>query len=265
MPEGDAVWRTARQLREALAGRVLTRSDFRVPRFAAADLTGRTVSAVVSRGKHLLIRTDDGQTVHSHLRMDGSWRIRPAGGRGPADHRVRVVLANDTWQAVGYLLAMVQVIPSKNEDAVVGHLGPDLLGPDWDSAEAVRRLRQQPERPIGEALLDQRNLAGIGNLYKCEVLFLRGLSPWRPAGHIDDLGALVSLARRLLDANKDRAGQITTGRRERGAETWVYGRPGRPCRRCGTPVATTGQAARRADPQERVTFWCPACQPEASG
>ena len=262
MPEGDAVWRTARQLREALAGRVLTRSDFRVPRFAAADLTGRTVSAVVSRGKHLLIRTDDGQTVHSHLRMDGSWRIRPAGGRGPADHRVRVVLANDTWQAIGYLLAMVQVIPSRNEDAVVGHLGPDLLGPDWDSAEAVRRLRQQPERPIGEALLDQRNLAGIGNIYVTEMLFLRGISPWRPVGQVADLRALVELGQRLLNANKERFGIITTGVARRGQEHWVYGRAGRPCRRCGTMIGRAGQGG---PGEERVRSWCPACQPEASG
>jgi len=261
MPEGDVVWRTARQLNDALAGRVLARSDFRVPRFAAADLTGRLVTAAVSRGKHLLIRLDDGQSVHSHLRMDGSWRIRPAGRPPPRDHRVRLVLGNDTWQATGYLLSMVEVLPTSQEDRLVGHLGPDLLGPDWDAAEAVRRLQQDPERPVGEALLDQRNLAGIGNLYKCEVLFLRGISPWQPVGASGDLAALVSLARRLLDANKDRAGQVTTGRRERGAETWVYRRPGRPCRRCGTPVRTAGQAARRGDPPERVTFWCPHCQP----
>jgi endonuclease-8 len=265
MPEGDVVWRAARQLHGALAGRVLTRSDFRVPRFAAADLTGRTVTAALSRGKHLLIRTDDGQTVHSHLRMDGSWRIRPAGGPPPRDHRVRLVLGNDAWQAVGYLLAMVEVLPSKNEDRVVGHLGPDLLGPDWDSAEAVRRLRADPARPVGAALLDQRNLAGVGNVYKCEVLFLRGISPWRPAGEIDGLEPLVNLARRLLDANKDRAGHITTGSTRRGEQNWVYGRRGRPCRRCGTPISTAGQAAAGEDPQERITFWCPHCQPDASG
>jgi formamidopyrimidine-DNA glycosylase len=261
MPEGDVVWRTARQLHAALAGRVLTRSDFRVPRFAAADLTGCTVTAAVSRGKHLLIRTADGQSVHSHLRMDGSWRIGPADPRPPADHRVRLVLGNDAWQATGYLLAMVEVLPTSQESRLVGHLGPDLLGPDWDAAEAVSRLRADPARPIGEALLDQQNLAGIGNLYKCEVLFLRGISPWRPAGRIGDLDALVSLARRLLDANKDRAGQVTTGIRGRGAETWVYRRAGRPCRRCGSLVRTAGQGAHREDPQERVTFWCPDCQP----
>jgi len=280
MPEGDVVWRAACQLHRALAGRVLTRSDFRVPRFAAADLTGRTVTAALSRGKHLLVRTDDGQTVHSHLRMDGYWRISPAGRPRPAGNRVRLVLANDAWQAIGYLLAMVEVIPSNNEHRVVGHLGPDLLGPDWDSAEAVRRLRQEPARPIGEALLDQRNLAGIGNVYKCEVLFLRGLSPWRPAGQIDGLEALADLARRLLDANKDRTGHVTTGSTRRGEQNWVYGRRGRPCRRCGTPVsaagpatpgraipgrAIPGRAAAGQDPQERITFWCPHCQPDAVG
>jgi endonuclease VIII len=300
MPEGDVVWRTARQLQRALAGRVLTRSDFRVPRYASADLTGRTVTAAVSRGKHLLIRTDDGQTVHSHLRMDGSWRIRPA-GPPPGDHRVRLVLGNGEWQAAGYLLAMIEVMPTRNEDRAVGHLGPDLLGPDWDAAEAVSRLRADPARPIGEALLDQRNLAGIGNVYKCEVLFLRGVSPWRPAAQVDGLEPLVSLARRLLDANKERTGHITTGMARRGEENWVYGRRGRACRRCGTPIRTagsapgtaartTGTAARTAgtaartagtaartagpapgparrggDPQERVTFWCPRCQPDAGG
>jgi endonuclease-8 len=257
MPEGDVVWRAARQLDRALTGRPLTRSDFRVPRYAATNLTGRAVAGTVSRGKHLLTRVDGGITIHTHLRMDGSWRIRPAAGRPARDHRVRLVLANDTWQAVGRLLGVVEVVPTKDEERVVGHLGPDLLGPGWESAEAVRRLAASPDRPAGEALLDQRNLAGIGNLYKAEVLFLRGIDPWRPVGSIDDLASLVELARRLLDANKDRTGQITTGMAGRGQETWVYGRQGRPCRRCGTPVSTTGAM----DSGERITFWCPHCQP----
>ena len=173
------------------------------------------------------------------------------------------MLANDTWQAVGYLLAMVQVIPSKNEDAVVGHLGPDLLGPDWDSAEAVRRLRQQPERPIGEALLDQRNLAGIGNIYSAEMLFLRGVNPWRPVGQVADLRALVELAQRLLDANKERSAIITTGVTRRGEENWVYGaRPAVPPLRHPDRQGRPGR--RRRGPRD-VTFWCPRCQPEASG
>jgi len=252
------VWRAARQLHDALAGQVLTTSDFRVPRYATTDLTGRRVTQALARGKHLLIRVEGGVTVHSHLRMDGSWRIRPAGQYPPRDHRVRLVLANQQWQAVGYLLAMVEVIQTAREDRAVGHLGPDLLGPGWDAAEAVRRLQAEPGRPAGEALLDQRNLAGIGNLYKAEVLFLRGVSPWRPAGDVDDLAGLVELARRLLEANKERIGQVTTGNPARGAETWVYGRAGRPCRRCGTPVRRADQGPAT---QERVTFWCPSCQP----
>jgi endonuclease VIII len=258
MPEGDVVWRTARQLDAALTGRMLTHSEFRVPRFATTDLTGRTVTETVSRGKHLLTRVDGGLTVHTHLRMDGAWRIRPTSGYLPRDHRIRLVLGNASRQALGYQLGVVEVMRTAHEARAVGHLGPDLLGPDWDAAEAVRRLQAEPDRPVGEALLDQRNLAGIGNLYKAETLFLRGISPWRPVGEVGGLPELVDLAQRLLEANKQRAGQVITGNPARGQETWVYGRAGRSCRRCGTPVrrASQGGAA-----EERITFWCPRCQP----
>jgi endonuclease VIII len=259
MPEGDAVWRTARQLHDALAGRILVRSDIRVPRYATTDLTGRSVTGAVSRGKHLLIRVDGDVTVHSHLRMEGSWRISRAADFPLRDHRIRIVLANDTWQAVGHQLGIVEIIRTSREWAAVGYLGPDLLGPDWDAGEAVRRLLAAPDRAIGEALLDQRSLAGIGNLYKAETLFLRGVSPWRPVGEVDSLPEMVELAQRLLEANKDRIGQVTTGNPARGEQTWVYGREGRPCRRCGAII-------RRADQgpvaEERITFWCPRCQPE---
>jgi endonuclease VIII len=259
MPEGDVVWRTARQLQDALADRVLLRSDFRVPRYATTDLTGRSVTGAISRGKHLLIRVDGDVTVHSHLRMEGSWRVSRAASFPLRDHRIRVVLANDTWQAVGHQLGIVELIRTSRESATVGYLGPDLLGPDWDAGEAVRRLLAGPDSAVGEALLDQRNLAGIGNLYKAETLFLRGVSPWRPVGEVDSLAEMVELARRLLEANKDHVGQVTTGNPARGEQTWVYGRAGRPCRRCGAII-------RRADQgpvaEERVTFWCPRCQPE---
>jgi endonuclease-8 len=257
VPEGDLVWLTARRLHEALAGRVLTRSDVRVPRYATTDLTGRTVTECVARGKHLLTRVDGGVTVHTHLRMDGSWRIRPAGDRVASSHRIRLVLANDTWQAVGYQLGIVEVLPTAREARVVGHLGPDLLGPDWDPAEAARRLRAVPARAVGEALLDQRNLAGIGNIYKAEVLFLRGVHPWRPVGEVADLDALVSTAQQLMDANKERFGQVTTGVSRPGEQMWVYGRAGRSCRRCGTAIRSADQGG---DTTERVTFWCPRCQ-----
>jgi len=254
MPEGDVVWYTARRLHEALAGRALTRSDFRVPRLATADLTGDVVTETVSRGKHLLTRTRGGLTVHTHLRMDGAWRVQPAADPIRESYRIRLILANDDCQAVGYQLGVVELVRTSQEARVTGHLGPDLLGADWDEAEAVRRLSAEPGRPIGEALLDQRNLAGIGNLYKAEVLFLRGVNPWQPTGTVADLGAMAELARRLLDANKDRAGQVTTGSGRRGEETWVYGRRNRPCRRCGAPIRAEGQ-------QDRITFWCPSCQP----
>src|ERR1700722_14144570 len=251
MPEGDVVWYTARRLHEALAGRTLTRSDFRVPRLATADLTGDVVIETVARGKHLLTRTKNGLTVHTHLRMDGSWRVRPAAEPLKDSHRIRLVLANDDWQAVGYQLGVIELIRTSEEPQVTGHLGPDLLGPDWDRVEAVRRLAADPGRPIGEALLDQRNLAGIGNVYKAELLFLRGVNPRRPTGEVNDLNAMAGLARRLLDVNKDRPGHITTGNTHRGQEHWVYGRRGRPCRRCGTPIPAHDQDDR---PQDPITY-----------
>jgi endonuclease-8 len=258
MPEGDVVWRTARELHDALAGRVLTRSDFRVPRYATVSLTGRTVSEAVSRGKHLLIRLDGDVTVHTHLKMEGSWRISPAASYPLRDHRIRLILANETWQAVGHQLGIVEVIRTSREAQTVGHLGPDLLGPDWDPAEAIRRLAAAPDRAIGEAIMDQRNLAGIGNEYKSEILFLRGISPWRPAGQVAALPEVVDLAQRLLEANKERVGRVTTGNPARGAQNWVYGRAGRPCRRCGTVIRRGDQGPAA---EERVTYWCPRCQP----
>ena len=259
MPEGDAVWSTARRLHKALAGQVLTRSDFRVPKFATVDLRGQTVTEVVARGKHLLIRTGDGLTVHTHLKMDGFWRVRAAGPGGPSaeSFKLRLVLANAQWEAAGYLLGVTEVMATADEDTVIGHLGPDLLGPDWDPALAVRLLSRDPGQAIGEALLDQRNLAGIGNVYAAEMLFLRGLDPWRPVGSIQNLPALVDLGHRLLDANKTRPGHVTTGDTRRGNENWVYGRGGRPCRRCGTRIKKGEQGPAG---EERMRFWCPSCQ-----
>jgi endonuclease-8 len=257
MPEGDVVWYTGRRLHEALAGRVLTRSDFRVPRLATADLSGDLVTEAVSQGKHLLIRTQQGWTVHTHLRMDGSWRVQPAGEPARDSHRIRLVLANQEWRAVGYQLGVVELIRSAEEQRATGHLGPDLLGPDWDAAEAVRRLSAGPDRPIGEALLDQCNLAGVGTFYAAEMLFLRGIDPWRTVGDVTDLPAVVDLGHRLLDANKARPGHVTTGDTRPGRESWVYGRAGRPCRRCGTLIKRGEQGP---PGQERLRFWCPNCQ-----
>ena len=260
MPEGDTVWNTARAL-DVLVGQVLTRSDFRVPALATTNLAGATVVGSASRGKHLLLRMSRSQrswTLHSHLRMDGAWRLYRPGQRftGKPAHLIRVALYTPVTVAVGFHLHELALVPTEQEERLVGHLGPDLLGADWDPAEAVRRLRQQPERSIAEALLEQRNLAGIGNLYKAEVLFLRGLSPWRPVSTVDDLDAVVALAHKLLTANQGRWDQATTGSLRPGEKNWVYDRAGRPCRRCGTLV-------RREQQGDRVTYWCPSCQPGA--
>jgi endonuclease-8 len=262
VPEGDTVWNTAQALQRELAGRRLTASDFRTPRLATADLTGWSVQESTCRGKHLLLRlTEPGGgtgrlTLHSHLRMDGSWRVYPRGARwtGGPGHTIRVALHTDVSVAVGYHLHDVALVPTAEEATVVGHLGPDLLGADWDPAEAVRRLAAHPDTAIAEALLDQRNLAGIGNLYKCEVLYLRGISPWTPVRDVPDLTAMVVLAQRLLASNRGRWLQTTTGSLRRSEANHVYGRRGRPCRRCGTMIRMTTQG-------ERVTYWCPFCQP----
>ena len=259
MPEGDTVWLAAQRMDYALAGQVLTRSDFRVPQLATTDLTGRQVLAVVPRGKHLLTRVEGGLTLHTHFRMDGTWHLYAPGDRwtGGPDWQVRVVLENAQWQAVGYRLPVVELLETAAEDTVVGHLGPDVLGPDWDADEALRRLLAAPDAEIGMALLDQRNLAGLGNLYRTEVLFLRGLTPWVRVADVPDLPGLVERGRRLMLANRERWEQTTTGSLRRGEDHWVFERAGRPCRRCGTRVlsAEQGQA-----PQQRLSYWCPRCQ-----
>jgi endonuclease-8 len=235
-----------------------------VPQHATTDLRGRDVVEVVARGKHVLPRVDGDLTLHTHLKMEGSWRLFRAGSRwsgGPA-WQVRVVLANDEWHAVGYRLAIVELLRTRDEPRVVGHLGPDLLRPEgmaggWDEAEAVRRLIADPAREVGPALLDQRNLAGIGNLYKAETLFLSGVTPWTAVGDVDDLASVVRRARTLLLANRDHWQQSTTGRLRRGEDHWVFERSGRPCRRCGTPVRSARQGVA---PYDRLTYWCPVCQ-----
>lgn len=282
------MWLAARRLNDALAGRALTRTDFRVPRLATTDLTGRAVVGVVSRGKHVLTRVDGGVTVHTHFGMDGSWHLYRTGARwkgGPL-WQVRLVLENTLWQTVGYRLPLVNVVATDDEDGVVGHLGPDLLGADWDEPEAVRRLLAAPGQEIGSALLDQRNLggaecqlssdpqkiptvgealldqrrvAGIGNLYKVESLFLAGVSPWSPVDQVD-AGKLLRIARRLMLANREHPEQSTTGNLQRGEQHWVYRRAGRPCRRCGRPIASAMQGP---PPYDRITYWCPSCQPDA--
>ncbi|AZM55906.1 DNA glycosylase [Streptomyces sp. WAC 01529] len=261
MPEGDTVHQAARRLHSALAGRVLTRSDLRVPKLATVDLTGRTVLDVTPRGKHLLTRIEGGLTLHSHLRMDGSWRIYAPDEpwRGGPGHQIRAILGTADRTAVGYRLPVLELLRTSDEAKAVGHLGPDLLGPDWDPERALANLVAAPERPLGEALLDQRNLAGIGNVFKSELCFLLGVTPWLPVGELPGEAAarLPALAKKLLEANRDQPSRTTTGRPRPGQRLYVYGRASRPCLRCGTSVRVGEQGD---GSRSRPTYWCPTCQ-----
>ena len=254
------VWRTAHRLDAALAGRTLTVSDLRWPSLATVDLVGRQVLEVAAAGKHLLTRLEGGLTLHSHLRMDGSWHVHGTGlpwGSARAGHAIRVVLANERWTAIGHQLGMLDLVATSAEHTLIGHLGPDVLGPGWDLAEAARRMAAAPARPIGETLLDQRVLAGVGTFFMAEALFLRGITPWTPAAQAGDLEALAVLIRRLMEANRDRAVQSTTGDLRPGRQQYVHSRSGRPCRRCRTTVRV---ASIGAAPTDRVAFYCPSCQ-----
>lgn len=260
MPEGDTVWRSCQRLNEALAGQRLVRTEFRVPTLATTDLGGVDIREVVSRGKHQLFRFGNSYTLHTHFRMDGSWRIFPHGRKwsGGEDFQIRAVLVTPDYDAVGYQLPVTELIATADEDSVVGHLGPDLLGPGWDLDEAVRRIGTQPDRSIGEALLDQRNLAGIGTFYRAEVLYLQGVHPRTPVRDLGKLRRLVQRSQQLLYANRWRPEQSTTGDLRTDKRAWVFERQGQPCRRCRTPVKTEEFGP---PGQERRSYWCPHCQP----
>jgi endonuclease-8 len=261
-------------LNEALAGNVITASDFRVPRFATLNLSGWTMKEVVPRGKHLLMRlvgpADEAPgasrkprelTIHSHLKMEGNWMIYPPGGRWTKPgHTARCVLRTAEADAVGFSLGILEVVPTAEEEKIVGHLGPDLLGPDWDEEEALRRLRAEPEVTVGFALLDQRKLAGIGNIYRCEACFLSGIHPALPVGEVPDLAKTVNDAKRLLGENLGPGRRTTLGPRATRPGYWVYGRERQPCRRCGTTVRR-GLLAGPDGTEERDIYFCPRCQP----
>jgi endonuclease-8 len=252
MPEGDTVWLTAANLRDGLVGKALTRCDVRVPRFAAADLIGHTVDEVLSRGKHLFIRVGPA-SIHSHLKMDGSWRISAHRRVRENDHRVRIILEAGDVQAAGVELGQLEILDRDDDMSAVAHLGPDLLGADWDPETAAANLTTDPDRPIAAALLDQRVMAGVGNVYCNELCFVFGLLPTAPLARVADPARLVSRAHDMLMANRSRWNRTTTGDRRHGNELWVYGRTGKPCRRCGTLIESdTGG--------ERVSCWCPRCQ-----
>jgi endonuclease-8 len=267
VPEGDSIYRLVRRLEPSLVGRRLVRAELRVPAYATLDLSGATVTGIDTHGKHQLTRlvTAGGTalTLHTHLKMSGSWTVVGPGKRLPGRlmDQVRVLLElDDGATAYGLDLPVVEVLPTAQEADAVGHLGPDPLRADWDAAEAVRRLQAQPGRPVAAALLDQRNLAGLGNLWVNELCFLRGVSPWTPVGELDVV-ALVALARRCLrhSALVEGAYQVTTGDRRDGRQHWVSGRAGQACRRCGTVIRVVDEVP--GDAERRRTWWCPHCQP----
>jgi endonuclease-8 len=263
VPEGDSVWKVARQLDAALKGRRLTNGELRVGSLVGAELAGVTVLENDTHGKHLLTRFDHGWTLHTHLRMDGSWTVVRPGRQLPRqlDPDIRVLLAvEDGPTAYGLLIPVVELLRTTSEHEAVGYLGPDPLRDDWDLEQAVARIRTDPDRPIAAALLDQRGMAGLGNLWVNELCFLRGVSPWTPVGEVDIM-AMVRLAVRTLrhSAKVPGAYQVTTGRNRRGEDHWVAGRAHQPCRRCRTLIRV--QAEVTGDPDQRRTWWCPRCQP----
>jgi len=274
VPEGDTLFRTAATLQKAIGGRVVTRFETVLTQLSRVDvdtpIAGRVVEQVEAHGKHLLIRFSGELTLRTHLRMHGSWHVYRPGERWMRPRgAMRVVIATDVWEAVGFDIPVAEFLTpaAERRRRDLTALGPDLLGETFDAAEAVRRLRSRADRTIEVALLDQRSLAGIGNVYKSEVLFACGTWPFATVVSLDDaaLRALVDTARALLRANVAPASgaaivtysgaRRTTRRSNPGERLWVYGRGGKPCRRCGTPIEV-----RATGPGARLTYWCPQCQ-----
>jgi len=258
MPEGDTLWRAARTLDASLSGRALTAADLRVPVYSTADLKGRRVESVAARGKHILMHLNDDLVLHTTLGMDGSWRVFRTGQRwsGGPWHQIRAVLTTADVAAVGYRLPHVNLWSPAQTTAALDYLGPDLLGPDWDPQEATDRLLRNPTIELGVALLDQRNLAGIGNVFKSEISFLTRNNPWTRLRNIPNIAEVVGTSQDLLFSNRNRSRRLTTP--DPGDPLWVYRRTTRPCRRCGGPIRCAMQGA---SPAQRSTWWCPACQP----
>jgi len=275
MPEGDTVYLAGRRLDAALAGQTLTGTDFRIPHLATVDLTGRVVREVSSRGKHLLFRFDDATTLHTHFRMDGTWHLYRYGQtwRGGPSHAIRIILNADERVAVGYRLHDVALVATHDEGSLIGHLGPDICADEWNEDEALRRLRAAGDRSLAVALVDQRIIAGIGNIYRCESMFIARLPPTARVNELDDtsLRSVVETARDLLMRNRDRASQATTGDERRAH--FVYGRRRGQCYRCNSRVQTTSADAtepwraaisrtnERGSANEQTVFFCRTCQP----
>ncbi|MGH9409235.1 MAG: Fpg/Nei family DNA glycosylase [Vicinamibacterales bacterium] len=274
MPEGDAIFRTARTLHRALAGRTVVRFESVFPKLTRvhddARITGRTVESVTAAGKHVLMRFSDDLTLRTHMRMNGSWHVYRPGERWRKPRRdMRILVATAEFEAVAFTVPVAEFLDSKSEARQddLRTMGPDLLAASFDEDEALRRIRARNDEEIADVLLTQRVVAGIGNIYKCETLFLCRVSPFARAGTLPDdtIRTLLRTARKYLQANVNkRSGGIVTYagfRRERGEgrRHYAYGRAGRPCRTCGTAIQLRAQGA-----NARLTYWCPACQPSGA-
>jgi endonuclease VIII len=276
MPEGDTIFRAARTLNTALCGQVVTRFETGLAQLAQIDreepIAGRVVESAAAAGKHLLIAFSGDLVLRTHMRMNGSWHLYRPGERWqmtPRAMRIRIDTAD--WVAVAFNVYVAEFIrrEAMHRHRPLATLGPDLLG-DFDAARALALLRKQGTRPVHDVLLDQRVMAGLGNVYKSEVLFLSHIHPDTVADAIDDAEwlAIMELARRLLLANVAetsgpgietyRGLRRTTGRLNPEDSLWVYSRGGQPCRKCGTAIAS-----RKDGDDARVTYWCPSCQPHS--
>ena len=275
MPEGDTIYRVARTLQIAIGGRTVTRFQSEFPHLNRIDedhpLSGRRVESVGAAGKHLLIRFSGDLVLRSHMRMNGSWHVYRPGERWQRRHSdMRVIIETGEWIAVGFSIPVAEFLDSKSlaRQSDLSAMGPDALAASFDRHEALERLRARPDEEIANALLNQRVVAGIGNVYKSEILFLCRINPFRKTRELstENLESILDSARvemqaNVVDAERNgvafpRAMRVTTRRIDPNAKLWVYGRKGDPCRLCGTPVERRSQG-----PDARATYWCPSCQP----
>jgi endonuclease-8 len=257
MPEGDTIYGAARRIGNALVGKEIASIETPHPRFGRdrwpERLSGRSVRAVDSRGKHLFIRFEGNLTLHSHLRMNGWWGVYERGRRwGKSPSRAWLVIRTADHEVVQFGGPVLELMTDSRSrfDHRIARLGPDLLADEFDETAFLRRLREDDQtRPIGDALLDQRNLCGIGNMWRAEACFLAGLNPWMPLGRLSDDQAIAAVraVRPLMLRSAKGGGHVR--------EPWVFERHGRPCRRCGTTIRARGQGD-----DNRTVYWCPACQ-----
>ena len=275
MPEGDTIFRSARALNRVLAGKIVTRFETAYAHLANVDddkkISGRTIERVEPRGKWLLMYFSGDLILVTHMRMNGSWHLYRAGERWRRPRReMRIVIETTDWIAVGFAVPVAEFHSAASllRKTMIPALGPDLLEKDFNLAGVIATMRQHADEQIAEVLLDQRVMAGIGNVYKSETCFICGVNPFREARTLDagQLEQLVFAARKFLALNvaEDADGEIstyaglrrTTRTADQSARLWVYGRRGKPCRRCGTSIEMRKQGV-----GARTTFWCPSCQP----